>query len=186
MLNQKDNKLRKIISNFISIFVLAWIGSYTYEAFKIADKTDSFFKTLIKLPSLINDSMIKNTVSLFDSTSVYFLMFIVANLILFTIYKQQIFELLKKEKINSLNDFLSIVNIALMISLSIISLYSISLQRSVVTEPINNLEIVRPYVSNDEYLNLRSEYLQIDNKKSLKKLTNKIESIAEKNNLKTK
>ncbi|MDR7695786.1 hypothetical protein [Lactococcus lactis] len=43
-----------------------------------------------------------------------------------------------------------------------------------------NLEIVRPYISNDDYLKLKSQYLQINSKKSFDKVSERIRYIANK------
>jgi hypothetical protein len=47
-----------------------------------------------------------------------------------------------------------------------------------------NLEIIRPYVGDNEYYFLRSQYLQIENKEDFEKFQEKIESISSEHSIK--
>lgn len=61
------------------------------------------------------------------------------------------------------------------------------IQTSVVARnTTNNIEIVAPYITDDEYKQLRSDFFQIDSKADYDNLINKISAIAEKKHLQLK
>lgn len=188
VIKQDENKLAKIFNSFISVFLLSWAGSYTYEALKISDKTDNIFQFIVNLPITFHDVVISQSVGTFDQTSTYLIFFIISVSVLYFFYKPFLLKLRKEKvtKITSLTDILRIVNIGLMMSIIFFSYYNLTIQNTVVIKPNTNLEIIRPIIDESEYLELRSEYLQVDSSKSLKNFNKKIDKIAKKNNLKTK
>ena len=64
----------------------------------------------------------------------------------------------------------------LSLSTSIYSIEGIKENRNI----NDNIEIIRPYISNDEYILLKSKYLQINSKKDFDTINDKIRGVAKK------
>lgn len=113
------------------------------------------------------------------SYKTYYLWFIFAVmslfLVFFCIYKV-ITSIMAKNYIKFLGfilwGFLCIFNF----STSVSTMNAIKENRAIST----NLEIVRPYISNNDYLKLKSQYLQINSKQSFNEVNEKIRDIADK------
>lgn len=84
--------------------------------------------------------------------------------------------LLKKNFLHLLVCLFMIFLFIMSLSTSVYSIEAIKENRNT----SDNIEIIRPYISNDEYILLKSNYLQINSKKDFETVNDKIRDVAKK------
>ncbi len=160
-------KINKLIGRFL-LFIIAGVAGFKLN--NILSNPSNFFK-------LFYTNIYKNFHSYSYMSNRFWTLFLVFYLIstaigMFFLAKS----LLKKNFLHSLIYTVMICLFILSLSTSIYSIEGIKENRNI----NDNIEIIRPYISNDEYILLKSKYLQINSKKNFDTINDKIRGVAKK------
>jgi len=200
-MEDESNKNIKKITSVLSIIFIGAVGSGFWDLF-LKDMLFFIIDNLFFLINLINNRFIDNIYSRVGSgnelVSIFPSLVIMLGIIgfLFTvlfIYKQiqhrerssYSVDAMANKIINNKHLSIIVVYIPLMVLILLYSHLAISSFFSYKASSYidRSIEIIRPYISNAEYYNLRSQYRLINNRKRLEKTLNTLLEISEKESI---
>ncbi len=180
-------KIKKVINVFVSVFLVSWIGSYTYEAFRLHDRTENLLLFIKEIPTILSEYMFIYAI---DSQLNIFVMLIPALFVLYSVC-MSIPLLIKKIKKDgnfslTMSKLRTISTIVLGSAYLFFILSVVDIKVSLISNIETNLEIVRPYINENDYFLMKSDYLQMTDKKSFNKIDKRIKEIAKLHDLQLK
>jgi ABC-type Na+ efflux pump permease subunit len=183
-------KFLKIISTILATIILGAIGSGVWE--KILSPllntiSNNINKILSKLINGYSDGLYFQAAKILTEhadTELYSMNIIVIllGILVYIFLEAKIF--LKWTKIESFKDLSDLINEITSFKIIIVAagfmfgLYMLQIQKNSVNNIFNhansNMEIIRPYIGEQKYLELRSDYIQIKNKAAFDQFENKL------------
>lgn len=179
---KKQNKSWvKVFYGGLGTLVMAWIGQYLYDIINLETKFNNVFSSI---GYLFTDYPYINAVTSYNITVFERYGYLIAS----GIFGASITMFVKALKAyrNKSKNVPSIITWAVItISTVIVYFYCVPISTvyTAVYREKNNLEIVKPYISNQEYDLLISNLYQIESKKDYEKLVDDVKKIANENNL---
>lgn len=179
------NRYGKAIFNFIfGSFIIVWLGNYLYEKLSISQVFDNLVNQLSTLPTNYIDSKVQLVMngSAFASNGILIATISLMTIILCCFFLIQTFK--KREKRMQKNKlFLTVIFIALQFVNFFNALVVTSLNNNICIQTPKNIEIIRPYISDNDYLKMKSNFFQINSYNDYQTINSEITSIAKTNNL---
>lgn len=166
------DKTNNILKNFWKLVfggIIALIGQQTISSGKLT------------ILYLFNISTYKNIGRDVLSSPYAYVFLSCISLMAFLFYASEIY---RKVKLN--NIITATINVFITILMCFMIYYNLTRYISVVTanDSYKNIEIIRPHISEEKYINLKSDLYQIDSKESLNKFNKEVRDIANKSHSK--
>lgn len=177
-MKKDSNSWVKVLFGGLGTIMVAWVGQYLYDIINIQTRFDNIF---VSLRYLFNDFPYSNAVRSFDITVFERYGYIIAS----GLFGGSVTILAKAIKHKTKDTFLNLSCLLIAIASVLIYLYSapVSIIYGTVYRGKNNIEIIKPYISNQEYDILISRFYQIESKKDYKNLIDDVKEVADDNNL---
>lgn len=176
----KDSKKNWVswIMGILGTFFASWFGTYLYDILNLETRFDS---SLSFIRFFFSDYPYKNAVSTLDLSLLERYGYIIAG----SIFGVSIMFLTKIIKGKNKDKFMLFSTLFFLIMSVILYLYSapISMIFKNVARERNNIEIIKPYITDDEYDRFISSYYQIQNKNDFKNIQIEIKDIANEHSL---
>nr|DAV18312.1 MAG TPA: hypothetical protein [Caudoviricetes sp.] len=171
---QFRDKAKNIATGFIITCFGAWITSYLYERFQVDNKIDGVFQFVGSIPEITADTAVHRAVN-----SQNFPYFTLMCLVIFSfstpfIIRDLYRKIKNREKLSLFsilwNLWTSIGSIYCIFFLAICSYAYVTL----IPYTENRIEILSPYISDQEYKELKSEYYSINKNSQMLKFRSKL------------
>lgn len=171
--------LFKISKWCMTAFAVTWIGTFLYDKLRIPDLLETLLEVLSSMFSDSLDTAIGRAVN--SSGFPYFRFMLFTLLAILSILSGVM--LVAKKKKHEKKYWLNFIYLLFCLVITFpYFLLSISYY-TIVPSIENHTEIVRPYISEKEYIFLRSEFFSINGYKDYQKVKEKIEDIMKANDL---
>lgn len=173
-------KLKKYGSFLLSVSVVAWLSNYFYEAFKIPSILDRILYFISKFFSSFMDTAVGKAIhtSEFPYLKLAFVIAIFySNVINFISSIKN-----KKYKSKWLISYLSVAAI-LTVLLSISFITDMVMYHTIVPSVKNHIEILEPYITEEKYTLMKSDYYRISTYDDYTEMRTEIERIMHENKL---
>lgn len=170
----------KILSFTFGAFFIVWLSQYLYDVWKISEVYGNIGNRIKGIFQALEDIRYKTAVNT-NSADFHFLLVQFFFSFSFGFSISYVFKFIKQKK-----NFRAVISLLLSIIIGMGAFDAgkteTLINRISVKSP-NNLIIIKPYISAEEYSILQSEYYQIDSKADFENHNKKVERIAKKHDL---